>query len=89
MDVTVGADVLGRVMSAPAFLPVHLGREVQEELLAEGLGAVGACPDRRVELSADDVVEADVERLPVGQGMRPSAKSARVAGDVAQPSVQL
>jgi len=77
-----------RVMTAPSLLPVHLRGEVEEELRVQDFRAVRPRSDHGVVLAADDVVEVDVEGLPVTSGILPCTTSLRVAPLSIQSSVQ-
>jgi hypothetical protein len=73
-------------VAAPALLAVHLGGEVEEELVAEVAGSPGALVDEGVEVAAHDGVEVD--RAVAGVGLPVDERDAslgEVAGHVGGP----
>src|SRR5204862_2035516 len=55
------------IVATPRLVAVHLGREIEEELSVQRLGAVCARLDRCVEAAIDDVVEIDAGGFPVDE----------------------
>ena len=64
---SISRNVQGGVVAAPRLVAVHLGGEVEEELLAECFGAVRTRHDRCIEAPVDNLGEVDVVGFPIDE----------------------
>ena len=79
----ISGNVQRGIVATPRLVAIHLRCEVEEELLAECFGAVGARYDRGIEASVDDLGEVDLVGFPIDER---DASSGQVGlGDGAGP----
>src|SRR5581483_5661313 len=89
VNVSPGGDIEWGVVTTPTFIAIHLGGEIEEELLSELFRAVSAGLDCGIQAAANNAGKVDPGGLPINKrnAAGGQVRARRISGPVGFPRI--